>query len=55
MAKIYHVIQIKLNQLVQENVDMIINLPKKVYLGDITVTNISRSFTYKMAAKNEQA
>jgi len=30
---------------------MIINLTKKAYLGDITVTNISQSCTYKMAAK----
>jgi len=30
---------------------MIINLPTKVHLSDITVTNIPQSFTYKMAAK----
>jgi len=30
---------------------MIINLPKKAYLSDNTMTNISESFTHKMAAK----
>ena len=39
---------IKFNQLVEENSRMIINLPTK---RDIRVTNISKSFTYKMAAE----
>jgi len=39
----------KFNQLVEENVQMLINLPT-VYLSDSRVTNISKSFTYKMAA-----
>ena len=30
---------------------MIFNLPTKQYLSDSRVTNISKSFTYKMAAK----
>ena len=39
-------IQIKLNQLVSENVHVI-----TAYLSVITSTNISRSFTYKMATE----
>ena len=39
---------IKFNQLVEENSRMIINLPTK---RDIRVTNMSKSFTYKMAAE----
>jgi len=46
MANIYHVIHMKLNQLVQENVHMI----NKAYLSAITVTFL-RVFTYKMATK----
>ena len=34
-----------------ENVHMIADLPTKCNLSAITVTNISKSFTYKMAAK----
>ena len=56
MAKIYRVmankdeyIQMKLNQS-NRNV-RITDLPKKAYLSAITVTNISQSFTYNMAAK----
>ena len=49
--RFFCVIQIKLNQLRLENAHMIINLTKKAYLNDITVTNLSQSFTYKMAAK----
>ena len=30
---------------------MIINLPKKTYVSDNRVRNISKSFTHKMAAK----
>jgi len=30
---------------------MITDYTNKAYLSDITVTNISQSFTYKMAAK----
>ena len=45
-------IQIKFNQLVEENVHKIINLPTiKAYLSDIRVTNISKSFTHNMAAE----
>jgi len=47
----YHVIETKLNQLVEENVHMSINLPTKRILSDIRVTNISKSFTHKMAAE----
>jgi len=50
-VKIFHVIQIEFDQLVEENVHMMINLPTKAYLSDITVTNISKSFTHKMAAE----
>jgi len=57
MAKIYRVmankdeyIQMKLNQS-NKNVHMITDLPKKAYLSAITVTDISQSFTYNMAAK----
>ena len=63
--KIYHVFQIKLSQLVYENIHGIINLDvedvlaqalclyakRQTYLSDSRVTNISKSFTYKMAAK----
>jgi len=49
--KIYRVIQTKFDQLVEDNVHMIINLPTKVYLSDIRVTNISKNLTYKMAAE----
>ena len=45
--KIYHVIQTKFNQLVEENV----HPADKTYLSDIRVTNIFKSFTYKMAAE----
>ena len=48
--KIYHVIQIKLNQLVfKKNLHMIINLPEKRILSDNKVANTSNSFTHKMA------
>jgi len=47
MVKIYHVNETKFNQLVEENVRMIINLP----IRDVRVTNISESFTHKMAAE----
>jgi len=55
MAKIYRVIHIKLYQLDQENVHMITDLglptKRRPNLSAIKVTNISQSFTYKMAAK----
>jgi len=46
MAKIYRVIEIKLNQIT-------VSLRKYpyAYLSDVTVTNIYQSFTYKTAAK----
>ena len=47
VGEYYHVIQIKFNQLVEENVHMI----DKAYLSDIRVTS---SFTYKMAAESMQ-
>jgi len=50
LLKICHVIQIKFNHLVEENVDMIINLSTK-RISVIRVTNITRSFTNKMAAE----
>ena len=40
MVKIYHVNETKFNQLVQENVRMIINLP----ISDVRVTNISEFY-----------
>jgi len=46
-VKICRVVSIKFNHLVYENVCMIV----KMYLCDITVANISESFTHKMAAK----
>ena len=49
MANIYRVIQIKLNELVLENVHTITDWPTKVYFNAITVINISKRFTYKMA------
>jgi len=54
MAQTCRVIQMKLKHLVQENVHMITDLlvaTIKAYLSAITVTNISQTFTYKMAAK----
>ena len=52
MANVCRVIQIKLSQLVQENVHMMTDLPtrRRPYLSAITVGNIYQSFTYKMAA-----
>jgi len=50
MAKIYRVIQIKLQHLVEKR-SMWSLTYQKAYLSAITVTNISWSFTYKMAAK----
>jgi len=43
----------KFKQLVEENVHMIIDRQPadKAYLSGIRVTNISKSFTYKMAAE----
>ena len=49
-AKIWCVIQTKLNQFVEGNVRMIANLPTKRVIGDITAMNIYKSFTHKMAA-----
>ena len=49
MAKIYRAYQIKLNQLVYEDVRMITDLPTKCFKCYVAVTNISQSFTYKMA------
>jgi len=53
-VKISRVVQIKLNQ--SENVFMVTNFPitPRAYLSDIAVTNISRSFTHKMAAKTNE-
>jgi len=51
-AKIYRVIYITIDPLVYENVFMITSLPtKRISISDITVKNISKSFTHKMAAK----
>jgi len=50
LAKIYHATEIKFNQFVQENVHD--HQPAdKAYLNDVRVTNISRSFSHKMAAE----
>jgi len=48
-----HVIQTKFNQLVEEHVHTIGRFvpADKAYLSDIRVTNISKSFTHKMAAE----
>jgi len=51
MAKIYRVIQTTLNQLKKMSIRSSSRLTNKVYLSDITVTNIYQSFTYKMAVK----
>jgi len=53
--KIYSLIQIKLNQLVEENVHMITDLNNKTYLSAITVTYISRSFYPQDGGKNQLA
>jgi len=50
LAKIYHATEIKFNQFVQENVHD--HQPAdKAYLNDIRVTNMSKSFSHKMAAE----
>jgi len=47
---IYRVVRIKFNQLgILDNVR--VTITDKAYLSDSRVTNISKSFTYKMAAK----
>ena len=51
IGKDYYVSQTKFNQLVEENVHVIINLPTQAYFSDIRVTNISKSFTYKTVAE----
>jgi len=51
MAKVYSVNLIKSNQLVYKNCPYDHWLTNKAYLSAITATNISQSFTYKMAAK----
>jgi len=51
MAKIYRVIQIKLNQLVQENVRIITDLPIKRIKRYHSDKNFLDFFAYKMAAK----
>jgi len=50
MAKIYRVIQIKLNQF--KKMSMWSLTHQQTHLSANTVTNISQSFTYKMAAKS---
>jgi len=45
MVKIYRVIEIKLNQLVQENVRTITDLADNAYVSAITVRNISHEFS----------
>ena len=50
-ANIYRVVSLKFNAQAYENVRVIIKLANKAYLSDITVVNISESFTPKMAAK----
>ena len=54
MAKIYRVVQIKLNQSLFKKMSHCPydhRLPNKAYLSAGTVTNISEGFTYKMVAK----
>jgi len=53
MAKIYRVIQIKLNQLVSENVHMSTDLPK-AYLSAVC-TNIYQSFYLQDGGKKQLA
>jgi len=54
MAKIYCVVQIKLNQSLSENVHMITDLPT-AYFSAITVTNISKSFYLQDGGKHQLA
>ena len=57
MAKIYRVVRIKRNQLVQENVLPIRDhrLTNKGYLSAVTVADISRSFYLEDGGKNQLA
>jgi len=48
-VKICHVIRIKFNELIEENVHVIINLPTKRVYVTADLTNISKSFTHNMA------
>ena len=52
MAKIHRVIQVKLNQLVLENVHIITGSPTKRVQAISQSQTFQRVFTYKMAAKN---
>jgi len=57
MAKIYRVIQIKLNQLVSENVHVTIwtqTYNQRVFIA-ITVTNISQTFYLQDGSENQVA
>jgi len=51
MAKIYRVIQIKLNQLVSDKVHMVTDLPTKRFKRYRSDRHFSYSFTYKMTAE----
>jgi len=51
MAKIYHVIQIKLKSVSSRKCPYDHRVINKAYSSAITVTNIYQRFTYKMAAK----
>ena len=53
MEKIYHVIQLKLNQLIIFKKMSIGSLINKAYLSAITVTNISQSFYLQDGVKNQ--
>jgi len=55
MAKIYPVIEIKLNQLLQENVHMITALPTQRILSAITVTKHLSEFLPTRWRKNQLA
>jgi len=50
-AKVYRDIQIKIESLSLRKCPCDRQITNKTYLSDITVANISHSFTYKMAAK----
>jgi len=55
MVRFYRVIQIKLNELVSENVYMITDLPTKHIFSAISVTNILKSFYLQDGGKNQLA
>jgi len=55
MAKIYRVIQIKLDQFGLSKCSYYHRLTNKAYLSAVTVTNISRSFYLQDGGRNQLA